>query len=139
MGLRSIAFTPWGTRIGATEAARITALLVQAITNEVQIGGGSLQTIYLISNRLDHYEWFVDRASLFQLIFDQLHHLHKEVGSLSIPADTRTRLLNLLANVERNVVVYNQIVQGANYDINIGHGSGIAIGDEASTVTNARV
>lgn len=42
LGLRSIAFTPWGTKFGGAEASHITAVMLQAITSVLRERAGDL-------------------------------------------------------------------------------------------------
>lgn len=132
LGLRSIAFTPWGTRIGAVEPARITALLVQAIAKALQTESGRLETVYLVSRNRQHFQWFVDRTFVFRIVLDELAQVSDAIASLDIPESAREKILTALQNAQRNVVVYNEIYGGAKYDVKVEEGKGIVVGDQAS-------
>lgn len=132
--LKSIAFTPWGTRIGAMEAARITALMIQAITAELQVKSGNIEFVYLISNDPEHYQWFVDRAFVFQVMFNQLAQIHHEIGELNISRQDREHIFKLLANLQNNIVIYNEIIGGDKITTgNITDSAGVAVGREAQS------
>jgi O-acetyl-ADP-ribose deacetylase (regulator of RNase III) len=132
LGVRSMGFTPWGTSVGAIEAAQVTALMMQAITQEVKSHPGDLEVIYLISNEPKHYRWFVDRAFVFQVVRDQLDQVYETIATLDIPDLAREKILSALQNAQRNVVVYNEIYGGAKYDVSIDTGKGVVVGDQAS-------
>lgn len=132
LGLTSIAFTPWGTRIGAVEPARITALLVQAIAKALQTESGKLDTVYLVSRNREHFQWFVDRTFVFRIVLDELAQISDTIASLDIPESAREKILTALQNAQRNVVVYNEIFGGAKYNVSVEQGKGIVVGDQAS-------
>ncbi|HNS02511.1 MAG TPA: hypothetical protein PKM78_09040 [Anaerolineae bacterium] len=132
LGLKSIAFTPWGTRIGAVEPAHVTALLVQAVVTALQVEAGELETVYLVSRDPKHFQWFVDRTFVFRIILDQLRQASDAIAMLDIPDRPRENILAALQNAQRNVLVYNQVFSGAKYQVSIEEGRGVVIGDEAS-------
>jgi hypothetical protein len=132
LGVKSLAFTPWGTSVGAIEAAQVTALMMQAITQEVKSHPGDLEVIYLISGEPEHYRWFVDRTFVFHVVLDQLNQVSETIAALDIPDLAREKALNALQNAQRNVVVYNEVFSGAKYQVSIEEGRGVVIGDEAS-------
>lgn len=132
LGAKSMALTPWGTSVGAIEAAQVTALMMQAITQEVKNHPGDLEVIYLISNEPKHYRWFVDRAFVFQVVLEQLNQVSETVATLDISELAREKILGALHNAQRNVIVFNEVFGGAKYQVSIEEGRGVVIGDEAS-------
>lgn len=137
LNLKTIAFTPWGTRVGASEASQITALMLNSITVQLQSVPGSLETVYLISNNQKHYEWFVDRAFVFHLLFDQVSQIRSAINELDIPQARRDYLINLLENLQTNVVVYNEIIGGDKIDVgDISGTTGVAIGRESEATVD---
>ena len=132
LGLKSIAFTPSGTRIGAVEPAHITALLVQAVIAALQAEAGDLETVYLVSRDPEHFQWFVDRTFAFRIILDQLRQASDAIAALDIPDRSRENILAALQNAQRNVIVYTEVFSGAKYQVSIEEGRGVVIGDEAS-------
>jgi O-acetyl-ADP-ribose deacetylase (regulator of RNase III) len=132
--LRSIAFTPWGTRVSNRETSEVTALMVNAIVSQLQEDPGSLESVYLISNNPEHYHWFVDRAFVFQLLFAQVSQMRNTIENLDIPQSSRQQLIDLLEDFRANVVVYNEIVGGDKTTVgDISESTGIAIGTDAQT------
>lgn len=130
--LKSIAFTPWGTRTGAGIPARIIAIMLQAITAEIQADAGGLECIYLISNNPEHLQWFVDRAFVFQVMFSQLTEVHRGISELNLPEQTNERIFKLLANLQNNTFI--DIIGGDKITTgNISDSKGLAIGREASS------
>lgn len=119
--MRSIAFTAWGTRTAGGKANQITALMMQAIVAQLQEQPSSLETVYLVSNNHEHYQWFVDRAFVFHVLSEQVAQVRKEIRDLDIPQERRRQLLSLLDNLQNNVVVYNQIVNGDKIDVHSGN------------------
>jgi len=118
LGIKSIAFTPWGTRVAGADAAQITAIMTQAITSQIRQNPGQLKKIYLISNNPEHYQLFVDRAFIFRLVFDQVNLVRDSVG-----------------NLQKNVVVYNEIVggdkiEGDKINANVTESSEVAVGKD---------
>ena len=112
LGLRSVAFTAWGAELDSTDASRTTAIQVQAIITQLQERRSCLETVYLIAEQPEHYQWFVDRASIMQVVFTQLDKVLDVVGKLEMPGTDRESLLVLLNNLRNSVVVYNEIVRG---------------------------
>jgi O-acetyl-ADP-ribose deacetylase (regulator of RNase III) len=104
LGIKSIAFTPWGTRVRATEASHVTALLIQSIASVLQTRSGNLEIVYLISREYEHYQWFLDRAFVFQIMFDQVAQFHRAINDLNLPQDASERLVRLLSNLQNNVL-----------------------------------
>lgn len=138
LGLKSVAFTPWGTRVGAIQASLVTAIMVQAIITEIKARPGNLETVYMVSNKQEHYQWFVDRSLVFKIMSDQISQVRYEIRNSEIPSDLRDHILDLLGNLERNVVVYNEIIGGNKISTgNISESEGVAIGKGArAKVTN---
>jgi O-acetyl-ADP-ribose deacetylase (regulator of RNase III) len=112
LGLKSIALTPWGTRTTGTDTSYVTALMVNGIVSQLQEDPGSLQSVYLASNQPEHYKWFVDRAFVFRLLFNQVSHMRQIVQDLDIPPVQREKLLGLLEGMRTNVLVYNEMIGG---------------------------
>lgn len=132
LGLKSIAFTPWGTRVERQSAAQVTAVMLQAITAQLHQTSGVLESIYLISNNPEHYQWFVDRTFVFHLLSEQVNEIQDSISELDIPEPSRKHLSELLNNLQDNVVVYNEIVGGDKITIgDITDADGIAVGREA--------
>jgi O-acetyl-ADP-ribose deacetylase (regulator of RNase III) len=103
MHLKSIAFTPWGTRVGAIEASHVTALLVQAIAFAVQDHTEDLRFVYFVSNNEQHYQWFVDRTFMFDVMFQQIVQIRQELSNLNLSVDVSARLTELLGNLQHNL------------------------------------
>lgn len=134
LDLKSIAFTPWGTRVGATQASHVTAIMIQAITTEIKARPGSLEIVYLISHEYEHYQWFVDRSFMFRIMFDQIEQVRDQIRNLEIPQEVRNHILSLLGNLAQNVVVYNEIIGGDKILTgDITESTGVAIGNQART------
>ena len=112
LGVESIAFTPWGTKVAGQDPAHITAIMVRTITAQVRQHANRLKRIYLVSNEPSHYRWFADRAYIFNLISSQVSEIRQLVDTLSIDDSSRSRLLELLDNVQKNTVVFNQFAGG---------------------------
>lgn len=104
LDLESIVFTPWGTRIGAAEASRSTALLIQAMAGTLQTQAGKLKTVYLVSNQKEHYDWFIDRGYVFQVMFDQINQFRKQVSALDLSPHNQEELTTWLNNLQSNVL-----------------------------------
>jgi O-acetyl-ADP-ribose deacetylase (regulator of RNase III) len=139
LGLKSLAFTPWGTRVQAIEASLVTAIMIQAIISEIKAGPGNLETIYLISREKEHYQWFVDRSIVFRIMFEQIDQVRDQINNLEIPKEARNHILNLLGSLEKNVVVYNEIVGGDKISTgDISESTAIAIGKKASGKVTGR-
>lgn len=107
LGLRSIAFTPWGTRIEAADPARVTALLVQAIAAALRDGPGSLETVYLITTNPDHYKLFLDRTFVFGIMLTQVEQIRSEIHNLGLPDPAVRQLDALLGNLKSNISTVN--------------------------------
>lgn len=103
LGLESIAFTPWGTRVGVSEASRVTALLVQAIASALQSKSGALKWVYLISHNPEHYRWFIDRTFVFGVMHAQVNQIRSEIDKLDIPQPANQQLHNLLNGLQSNL------------------------------------
>jgi O-acetyl-ADP-ribose deacetylase (regulator of RNase III) len=114
--LRSIAFTPWGTRAAAARAERITALMLHAIVDQLHEQPTTLKHVYLVSNNYEHYQWFVDRSFVFHVLSEQLLQVRHEIKRLDIPPNQRNYLLTLLENLNGNVLIYNEIINGNRID-----------------------
>lgn len=136
LALKSIAFTPWGTRIGATEAAHVTAVMVNAIVSELRVNPGTLEIVYLISHNEEHYQWFVDRVSIFQIINDQVSQIRQEIEAADIPTIQQNHLLKMLEDLQTNVIVYNEIVGGDKIEANVINSNGVALGRESTASTS---
>ena len=121
LNLKSIAFTPWGTQAAGEAADRVTAIMMHAIVTQLQEQPSTLETVYLVSNVHAHYQWFVDRAFVFHLLFEQMARVKDEIRGLDIPQERRQHLLSLLDNLQQNVVVYNEIVSGDKIDARGGY------------------
>lgn len=135
--LKSIAFTPWGTTIGATEAAHVTAIMANAIFSELQANPGSLEIVYLTSKNKEHYQWFADRVSIFKLLSDQVSQIRQEIEATDIPTTQREHLIKMVKNLQTKVVVYNKTVGGNITKVGqISDSKGVAIGKE-STASNS--
>jgi O-acetyl-ADP-ribose deacetylase (regulator of RNase III) len=133
MGLHSIAFTPWGTRIGAIEAAEITAILIQSIISELDANPGNLKEVFLVSNQPEHYQWFIDRAFVFNIIYTQVEKIREQVGKLSLPKSERKRLLEMLDNLSDTVFVINENIAGDKITVgNISDSTAIAVGKQSA-------
>jgi hypothetical protein len=136
LGLKSIAFTPWGTRIGAMETSRVTALMVQAITASLQNRPGSIEIVYLVSHQQEHYQWFVDRTFVFQVMYNQIALARRELNELNLPQQARDRILGLLGNLQNNILIYNETVGGDKLTTrDITNSTDIAIGRSASVIS----
>lgn len=132
LGLESIVFTPWGTRIGAIDAAHVTALLLHAISAELQLNSGNLKFLYLISHNHDHYRWFMDRTFVFQVMFNQLAQLRNEINTLDLPESAREQILRNVTNIQNNFVIYSETIGGDKITAgNISDSAGIAIGHKS--------
>lgn len=139
LGLKSIAFTAWGTRVTGRQASEITALMVNAIVSQILDDAGSLERVYLVSHSRKHYEWFVDRAFVFEMLLGQVSQMHQILDELDIPGAQRERLRTLMDNVRHNVVIYNEIVHGDKTTVgDITDSGGIAVGTEANAKVGAR-
>ena len=101
--IKSIAFTPWGTRVGTIEAPQVTALLVQAIASALQEATEALESVYLISNNEEHYKWFVDRAFMFTVMFGQILQIRDEIDKLGLSRTVNERIEGLLGNLQHNL------------------------------------
>ena len=112
LGIKSIAFTPWGTRVGATEASQVTALLVQAIASAVQVRAGNLEVVYLISKNTEHYQWFLDRAFVFRVMFEQVDQLRQEIERLNLSERDNRQLQKLLGNLRHNLATTVNVFLG---------------------------
>lgn len=133
LGIKSIAFTPWGARSGASKAAYITALLVQAIETELKNDPGKLEYVYLISDDEEHYQWFVDRTFLFQVMNSQIEEVRNQISELDISADVQERLLGTLGNLSQTVYVINEVIGGDKIAVgDISNVAGVAIGTQSS-------
>ncbi len=136
LGLKSIAFTPWGTRTAGQDAARTTAIMLQALSTELQKlqdQSGELANVYLVSNQQKHYQWFADRMFVFHLFYDQIAMVRGMVQELDIPQSQRKNLLGLLNNLQTNIVVYNEVVGGDKISTgDIKNTTGVALGESAS-------
>lgn len=111
LGLASIAFTPWGTHVGAKEVSVATAIMLQAIVAQLQEQATSLQTIYLISHNKDHYKSFEDRAFVFSLFAEQMARLRKEIRRSGISPQEWEKIAATIAQAQRSVVTnYNHYV-----------------------------
>jgi O-acetyl-ADP-ribose deacetylase (regulator of RNase III) len=129
LDLKTIAFTPWGTRVGALEASHVTAIMAQAVVTALQARPGKLEVVYLISRDPQHYQWFVDRVFMFRIMFEQIMRIQNEVESLHITQQDREHILELLGNLQHNIVVYNEFVGGDKITSgDITGATGIAIG-----------
>jgi len=104
LGIKSIAFTPWGTRVNVTEVSHVTALLLQSIASALQSRSGNLECVFLISRDPEHYKWFVDRAFVFQLTLDEVARFGRAINDLNLPQDTAASLIRLLGNLQHNVL-----------------------------------
>lgn len=132
LGLKSLAFAPWGTRVSDQQASKITALMLNGIVSQILDNSGSLEQVYLVSNRQEHYQWFVDRAFVFEMLLGQVSQISKALDALDIPAAQREQLHTVLDHMRHNVVIYNEIVSGDKTTVgNIVGSGGIAIGKEA--------
>jgi O-acetyl-ADP-ribose deacetylase (regulator of RNase III) len=110
LGLKSIAFTPWGTRTLA-DPSRITAIMLQAITQNLEESSGNLEVVYLISNIEEHYKWFIDRSFVLLMFKDQIKQVKKVISDLEIPTDQKLYVERILNNITHNITV-SQFVQG---------------------------
>ncbi len=137
LGVKSIAFTPWGTRVSQVEPAHITAIMLHAVANELQKPCGELEVVYLISNNPEHYQWFVDRAFIFGFLFNQLNQIQREIAALDVNSSHKNYLLSLLDNVRSNFVVYNEIIGGDKLAVgDIANAAGVAIGAASRVETS---
>jgi O-acetyl-ADP-ribose deacetylase (regulator of RNase III) len=109
--LESIAFTPWGTRAAGAEAAHITAIMLNAITQALEEFSGSLRTVYLVSNKEEHYKWFVDRSFILNVFRGQIEQVRKAIEKLQIPQDQKQNVEQILNNITHNIYV-SQLIQG---------------------------
>ena len=135
LGVQSIAFTPWGTRVAGADPAQVTAIMTQAITSQIRQNSGQLEKIYLISNNPEHYQLFIDRAFIFRLVFDQVDLVRDSIAELNIPESNRQHIFELLGNLQKNVVVYNEIVggdkiEGDKINANVTESSEVAVGKD---------
>jgi O-acetyl-ADP-ribose deacetylase (regulator of RNase III) len=138
LGLKSIAFTPWGTRVTGRRASEITALMVNAIVSQILDDAGSLERVYLVSHSRKHYEWFVDRAFVFEMLLGQVSQIRQVLDELDIPSAQREHLRSLMDNVRHNVVNYIEIVRGDKTTVgDIKDSEGIAVGTEAKAKMGA--
>jgi O-acetyl-ADP-ribose deacetylase (regulator of RNase III) len=112
LGLRSIAFTAWGTRTTTTQPAHVTALMLQGITQALEDEAGQLEVVYLVSNNKTHYQWFVDRSFVFGMFLNQIEQARQAVESLNIPNEQKQNVERILNNITHNIVVYNQTTFG---------------------------
>ena len=132
LGLKSIAFTPWGTRVTGRQASEITALMVNAIISQILDEAGSLERVYLVSHRKKHYEWFVDRAFVFEMLLGQVSQMNQILEELDIPAAQQERLRTLMDNMRHNMAISIEIVGGDKTTVgNITGSRGIAVGTKA--------
>jgi O-acetyl-ADP-ribose deacetylase (regulator of RNase III) len=141
LGVRSIAFTPWGTRATTNNPAQNTAMLLHSITGAVQEQPGQLEIVYLVSNQLEHYQWFVDRVFVFKMLYQQISQVRAAIHDLDIPGPRRAHILNILDNIKNNIVVYNEIVAGDKIQVaDITNSAGVAIGKQsvAKSINNTQ-
>ncbi|WP_420644813.1 macro domain-containing protein [Candidatus Leptofilum sp.] len=132
LDLKSIAFLPWGARIGASTASMMTALLVQAIVTQLKVNSGSLERVFLISNNKEHYQWFVDRAFLFQVMFSQIEEIRNQISHLDVTPEAREQILETLGNLTQTVYIFNEVVEGDKITVgNMENVEGAAIGNQA--------
>lgn len=120
LGIKSIAFTPWGTRVGVSEASHVTALLVQAIASAVQVKAGSLEVIYLVSKDAEHYRWFLDRAFVFQIMNKQVDQLRQKIEELNLTEHDKQSLQELVGNLQHNLSTMTVVNIASGGDVNIG-------------------
>ncbi len=133
IGIKSIVFQPWGARSGASKAAYITALLVQAIETELKNDAGNLKYVYLISDNKEHYQWFVDRTFLFQVMNSQIEEMRTQISELDISTDVQERLLGTIGNLSQTVYVINEVIGGDKIAVgDINNATGVAIGTQSS-------
>jgi O-acetyl-ADP-ribose deacetylase (regulator of RNase III) len=134
LGLKSIAFTPWGTRATGVDPAHVTAIMLSAIVNELDEESGELEVVYLVSNSPNHYQWFVDRCAIFEMVHRQFSQLRQEVFNLDVATDKKAHILSILKSVSRNL---NLIVNGDMISIgDIIDSAGTAIGKQAHADVN---
>jgi O-acetyl-ADP-ribose deacetylase (regulator of RNase III) len=112
LGLESIAFTPWGTRAAGGEAARITAIMLNAIVQAINEYSGNLRFAYLVSNNTEHYKWFIDRSFVVKMFTTQVDQVKSTVSNLQIPADQKLHIEQMLNNITNNITMYNQSAGG---------------------------
>jgi O-acetyl-ADP-ribose deacetylase (regulator of RNase III) len=136
LGLRSIAFTPWGTRKGGGDAKRITAVMLYAMIDALLDDCGTLEVVYVVSNVVEHYNWFVDRLSIFELLFAQLLKVRQEIKQLEISEAERSRLLGMIKDIGQSVVVYNEITHGDRISMGTIAGGTVAAGSQSSAETH---
>lgn len=137
LGVKSLAFTPWGTAIKAYKPDYATTLMVAAILQAVRNEPGELETVYLVSNEEEHYQWFVDRVLVFRILAEQMEVFSKAIAGLDMPAYQRERVMSVVQNVQNNVMIalFEDFVAGSKYETTIPEAKGIAIGDGASSIS----
>jgi O-acetyl-ADP-ribose deacetylase (regulator of RNase III) len=134
LGLKSIAFTPWGTRATHVDTAHVTAIMLSAIVNELAEETSVIEAVYLVSNNPEHYQWFVDRCFVFEILHRQIKQLRQEVVGLDVTVAQKERILSLLDKVHANFIVYNEIISGDKITVgDIAGATGVAIGQNNST------
>jgi hypothetical protein len=92
-----------------------------------------------VSHNYAHYQWFVDRVFVFQIISSQLAEVRDEISKLNLPQQNREHLLGLLANLQGNIVIHSEMVGGDKITTgDITESGGVAIGREARTKVEGR-
>ncbi|MFN2125137.1 MAG: hypothetical protein ACK2U0_07510 [Candidatus Promineifilaceae bacterium] len=139
LSIRSIAFLPWGTRVGASEAAHITALMIQALASALKYNAGNLEQVYLVSKNEIHYQWFVDRAFLFHLMNSQINDIREQIRSLDLSSDVQRRILDSLGNLSQTFIFANEVIGHDKISMgDIHDASGITLGAKSAAVVNEK-
>ena len=131
LGLESIAFTPWGTRAAGGEAARITAIMLNAIVQAVHDYSGDLRFVYLVSNNTEHYKWFLDRSFVVNMFATQIAQVKNTVSNLQIPVDQKLHIEQMLNNITNNIIMYQSVEGDLIKTGNISDNTGVIIGRDA--------
>lgn len=109
LGIKSIAFTPWGIRVSAIEASRVTALMMQSIISTLTKQKNALETVYLISNNEAHCDWFSDRVFIFKMVYEQVTQVRDGIDNLSLTSEDKRQIDSLLGVLLENLVFRSHI------------------------------
>ena len=99
-------------RTTRADPSRITAVMLYAIMQSLEHSTGNLETVYLVSNVKEHYQWFVDRSFVFAMFKGQIEQVKETIINSPIPQEQKRYIEQMLNNITHNIIVYNQTVQG---------------------------
>jgi len=108
LGLRSITFTPWGTRATDITASRVVERMLDGIVPALREDPGKLELVLLVSNKAEHYQQLAEQLLLAQERLQAEDVTAEPVSSAFAPGNAlQTSIVQLQARRERALATHD--------------------------------